>query len=317
MTLFSCEKTFTLTVDGSNEHKMNLFCATGAIDSTIINIEAVSAAIPDPLPDPKDAEIVFKVNGEACSTSYRELTFASQSEFKEMNRYFVMDRRLEEGDKVTIDIRLEGITPIHAETTVPPVPEEPEVMLSNEGHGNILDITYSESDPDAYFGLRIRSRYESWWSELIDGEWIDSEKSIIWNNIYGLGNDLDILLAFEDEESLKEIMTGDGPVCFWKNDMIKEDENGRKSLTFNVGTVMGNYENVSDDLIEYGREYYVVYLYRLSEELYTAYDHFIHQDTDVLGHMGLSPVHYRYTNVKGGFGVLGGISESTFTIPVE
>ena len=234
-----------------------------------------------------------------------------------MNRYFVMDRRLEEGDKVTIDIRLEGITPIHAETTVPPVPEEPEVMLSNEGHGNILDITYSESDPDAYFGLRIRSRYESWWSELIDGEWIDSEKSIIWNNIYGLGNDLDILLAFEDEESLKEIMTGDGPVCFWKNDMIKEDENGRKSLTFNVGTVMGNYENVSDDLIEYGREYYVVYLYRLSEELYTAYDHFIHQSADVLGDMGLSPVHYRYTNVKGGFGVLGGISESTVTIPVE
>ena len=316
MTLFSCEKTFTLTVDGSNEHKMNLFCATGAIDSTVISLEAVAAAIPDPLPDPKDAEIVFKVNGEACSTSYRELTFASQSEFKEMNRYFVMDRRLEEGDKVTIDIRLEGITPIHAETTVPPVPEEPEVMLSNEGHGNILDITYSESDPDAYFGLRIRSRYESWWSELIDGEWIDSEKSIIWNNIYGLGNDLDILLAFEDEESLKEIMTGDGPVCFWKNDMIKEDENGRKSLTFNVGTVMGNYENVSDDLIEYGREYYVVYLYRLSEELYTAYDHFIHQSADVLGDMGLSPVHYRYTNVKGGFGALGGISESTVTIPL-
>ena len=316
MTLFSCEKTFTLTVDGSNEHKMNLFCATGAIDSTVISLEAVAAAIPDPLPDPKDAEIVFKVNGEACSTSYRELTFASQSEFKEMNRYFVMDRRLEEGDKVTIDIRLEGITPIHAETTVPPVPEEPEVILSNEGHGNILDITYSESDPDAYFGLRIRSRYESWWSELIDGEWIDSEKSIIWNNIYGIGNDLDILLAFEDEESLKEIMTGDGPVCFWKNDMIKEDENGRKSLTFNVGTVMGNYENVSDDLIEYGREYYVVYLYRLSEELYTAYDHFIHQSADVLGDMGLSPVHYRYTNVKGGFGVLGGISESTVTIPL-
>lgn len=112
-------------------------------------------------------------------------------------------------------------------------------------------------------------------------------------------------------------MTGEGPLCFWKNDMIKEDENGRKSLTFNVGTIMGNYENVSDDLIEYGREYYVVYLYRLSEELYTAYDHFIHQDTDVLGHMDLSPVHYSYTNVKGGFGVLGGISESTVTIPVE
>ena len=227
-----------------------------------------------------------------------------------------MDRRLEAGDKVTIDIKLEGITPVHAETTVPPVPEEPEVMLSNEGHGNILNMTYSESDPDAYFGLKIRSRHESWSSQLIDGEWIDSEKSIVWNSIYGLGDDLDILLAFEDEESLKEIMTGEGPLCFWKNDMIKEDENGRKSLTFNVGTVMGNYENVSDDLIEYGREYYVVYLYRLSEELYTAYDHFIHQDTDILGHMGFSPVHYRYTNVKGGFGVLGGISESTVTIPL-
>ena len=93
LTLLSCEKTFLLTVDGSNEHKMNLFCATGAIDSTVISLEAVAAAIPDPLPDPKDAEIVFKVNGESCSTSYRELTFASQSEFKEMNRYFVMDRR--------------------------------------------------------------------------------------------------------------------------------------------------------------------------------------------------------------------------------
>ena len=319
MTLLSCEKTFILTVDGSNEHKMNLFCATGAIDSTVISLEAVAAAIPAPLPDPKDAEIVFKVNGESCSTSYREHTFASQSDFKEMNRYFVMDRRLEEGDKVTIDIRLEGITPIHAETTVPPVPEEPEVMLSNEGHGNILDITYSESDPDAYFGLKIRSRHESWSSQLIDGEWIDSEKSIIWNSIYGLGNDIDILLSSEDEENLKEIMTGEGPLCFWKNDMIKEDENGRKSLTFNVGTVMGNWEYVSEDLgfIEYGREYYVVYLYRLSEELYTAYDHFIHQNADVLGDMGLSPVHYSYTNVKGGFGVLGGISESTVTIPVE
>ena len=61
MTLLSCEKTFLLTVDGSNEHKMNLFCATGAIDSTVISLEAVAAAIPDPLPDPKDAEIVFKV----------------------------------------------------------------------------------------------------------------------------------------------------------------------------------------------------------------------------------------------------------------
>ena len=319
MTLLSCEKTFILTVDGSNEHKMNLFCATGAIDSTVISLEAVAAAIPDPLPDPKDAEIVFKVNGESCSTSYRELKHASQSDFKEMNRYFVMDRRLEAGDKVTIDITLEGITPVHAETTVPPVPEEPEVMLSNEGHGYILDMTYSENDPDAYFGLRIRSRHESWESQLIDGEWIDSEKFIVWNNIYGLGNDVDILLAFEDEESLKEIMTGDGPICFWKNDSIKEDENGRKSLVFNVGTAMGgNWEwEQADDLISYGREYFVVSLYRLSEELYTAYNNHIHQSADVLGDMGLSPVHYSYTNVKGGFGVLGGISESTVTIPVE
>lgn len=317
MTLLSCEKTFILTVDGSDEHKMNLFCATGAIDSTIICLETVMAAIPDPAPDPQNAEIIFKVNGKPYETSYRESWRGQETEFKEMNRYFVMGSRLETGDKVTIDISLDGAAPVHAETTVPPAPEEPEVTLSNEDNGYILNITYSESDPDAYLGLRIRSRHESWESQLIDGEWTDSEKYIIWNNIYGLGNALDIMLAFE-EENLKEIMTGEGPVCFWKNDIIKEDENGQKSLVFNVGTAMGNWEwEQNDDLISYGREYFVISLYRLSEELYTAYDNILHNDADVLGHMGLSPVHYKYTNVKGGFGVLGGVSESTVTIPVE
>ena len=315
MTLLSCQKTYLLTLEGKDEHRIEMFCATGTIDSTAIIIEAVAGINGQPLPDAGDAEIVFKVNGQEQDIEFREPSIIS-SDFKDMDRYYVMSRRLQPGDNVSIDIRLEGAAPIHAQTIVPPAPEVPEVLY-DEKKNRITQISYSERDPDACFGLRILSRHESWSSELINGEWTDSDPYITWNSTYGLGNDTDIMLVFNDVEYPKRISTGMGDMCFWRNDMISEDENGRKIMDLDVGPAMGNWEIVGEDFIEYGREYLVIYFYRLSEELFTFYDIATYINEDVLGDMGLSPVHYSYTNVKGGFGVLGGISESTLTIPVE
>ena len=111
---------------------------------------------------------------------------------------------------------------------------------------------------------------------------------------------------------VEHVITGEIP----KYAPVYEDENGRKIMNLDVGPAMGNWEIVGEDFIEYGREYLVIYFYRLSEELFTFYDIATYINEDVLGDMGLSPVHYSYTNVKGGFGVLGGISESTVTIPL-
>lgn len=64
MTLLSCQKTYLLTLEGKDEHRIEMFCATGTIDSTAIIIEAVAGINGQPLPDAGDAEIVFKVNGQ-------------------------------------------------------------------------------------------------------------------------------------------------------------------------------------------------------------------------------------------------------------
>ena len=86
----------------------------------------------------------------------------------------------------------------------------------------------------------------------------------------------------------------------WDDTML----NG-KSYTLHLGT------NYSEDSVnEYNStvNFFKIYLYRFSEEMYKYLKSINDIDNNDLGEYGLAPIRSHYTNIENGIGLLGGCS---------
>ena len=131
---------------------------------------------------------------------------------------------------------------------------------------------------------------------------------------YNLGADYDKLWGIEfnlDEEPLLSKKVGFDEIFdisklhyqeiyLWDDTML----NG-KSYTLHLGT------NYSEDSVnEYNStvNFFKIYLYRFSEEMYKYLKSINDIDNNDLGEYGLAPIRSHYTNIENGIGLLGGCS---------
>ena len=176
-----------------------------------------------------------------------------------------------------------------------------DMILKDGSYGREIQFRISftdNADTKDYYGVRIirKISYHNYYPN------------------YNLGADYDKLWGIEfnlDEEPLLSKKVGFDEIFdisklhyqeiyLWDDTML----NG-KSYTLHLGT------NYSEDSVnEYNStvNFFKIYLYRFSEEMYKYLKSINDIDNNDLGEYGLAPIRSHYTNIENGIGLLGGCS---------
>lgn len=238
--------------------------------------------------------ITFSVNGTEQSVRYAKTAEPSVP----AGCYYVVGR-WNEADVIRVRAEADGLPPVYSETTIPAsFPLKKIDMVRKQDIDNKLQfrITFQDTGKESYYGVRIVKRevYE----DLTDDENTRTYSAVA----------LDLEL---DEEPLLNDRTGldatfDYSTEFyqylyiWSNEQILN-----KEYTLRLNT----YYSADWNADEWGyhlHNYYKMYFYKLSPELYKYLKSLNDIKNNELGNKGLAPIRSNYTNIENGIGVLGG-----------
>ncbi len=303
----ACE--YVAELDGLDENpRLYLLCMPGGSDTTVVSLRATM-----PMADRNaseipvdDAEIIMKVNGEQVPLSVADESVTGMSADSRYTLSPVLP-----GDKVEISAAVEGLQPVASECTVPAAFPEHEirfetVMRAEDGNmKTFLNVVVEFPEtPEAgdCFGIRVYRE------EDVFG--YDAGNRTVYRFMLPKGLDTDY---YEYSISNGPFMadTEKFNLFSWShiNSMLIYDEfpsvDGGSRMEFQT-----NYEkNTYDEYYGSGHSFrYKVFLYRLSPELlrFVKANMVYNYNGGVL--FAMAPPSYVYTNIRGGVGVLGGIT---------
>ncbi|MFR3328827.1 MAG: DUF4249 domain-containing protein [Odoribacter splanchnicus] len=293
----SCSYDFELKGMDAAE-KLVLYCMPHAgSDTTLIQLylsQPVTQQKKEVRKDVPNARITFSVNGKDQTVRYAETDKPSVP----AGCYYVVGR-WNETDVIRVHAESDGLPPVYSETTIPAsFPLKKVDMVRKQAIDNKLQfrITFQDDGEESYYGIRIMKK------EVYE-DLADDENSRTYSAIA-----LDLEL---DDEPLLNNKTGldatfDYSTDFyqylyiWSNEQILN-----KEYTLRLNTYYSD-DWEADDWGYHLHNYYKMYFYKLSPELYKYLKSLNDIKNNNLGSTGLAPIRSSYTNIKNGIGVLGG-----------
>lgn len=320
-----CEEEHPLKLD-SQDQMLLLQCMSGLSDTTTISLHAATPVTQKDsiAPDISGAVISLKVNGQDKKVTKTEVPGK-----------FISIGKLNTGDVVEVSAKAAGLTPVSGRTIVPAVISNPEVRLGKraEGYYYTLHVDIPDAASDEYLGIKIieESTAVNWHKEILyygsdpeaqnhrEGDLIkDTTYTVYSLPPYDIANEG---LGMEMNEEAISVNFRDGDMLHFEDSWSYRGENTLYLISPGMRTNEGrtyeclfykndDYEHTEmfEDIVEYysKRTYrYKVILYRLSPEFYRFAKARYDAEYNDLAEFGLTPSTFTYTNVKGGFGVVG------------
>lgn len=297
----SCQYELDLT-DIPAEPRLLVYCQPGIGDTTFIQLDRSSPISASDFPNKTDLENItlsVRINNSQQNV-YRMKN--KQTGFNGITYYVLGERN--PGDVIELQASAKGFPSVCAKTIVPA-----DFPLQSVGIG--LADTLSESrlrfkikfqddlQEDNYYGIRIEEAEIAQRDAEISFHsyplWLDVSDNMLLNNVTGLDD-----IFFGNKTSHYQW------VFIWDDSLIKGKEYTLEIATrYMPGWETPISENL-DELIQVSYAYRVS-LYSFSYELYTYLKSMSELDNDNLNSIGLAPIYPSYSNVKQGFGVVGGV----------
>lgn len=289
MLLASCETPFSLD-PGNVEPKIYAFCVPGAEDTTSIIIEIARPVGSSKEYDRSKAVVDFRINEEI-----QEVFFNKGYEHKNLPKdCFYVTRKMFPGDKVSLEVSLEGVRSVSSSTIVPDYPQETDFVIKmKEGRRSDFIVSYADDSDDTYYAAVFYQKRREY-NESHDYEYI-------FYDVKFSGYEFDPFMS--SPELVMNAMNNGNGLYFWKNSDAREKD-GKKVVTFS--------EYITED-VKYGEhsgaDYsYEARIYRMTEELYNYYYSENVAGENYFNDFGMSRNNPVYTNIAGGFGILGGMA---------
>lgn len=290
-----------------SEARLVLYCMPVAgSDTTVIQL---SKSVPVggvglPTNGLPGAEVRFSVNGEDKEVLWNE---EAKGVLPSLCYYSVAE--INADDRVEVSAALEGLPTVTAVTVVPqPFPVEKVELACMAGEDDWMQARVTFTDPagsDDYFGVKM-VRQEVM---LESAEGVDTDVRFralvpceftfgdepIFNNKVGLDAALDFEYDYYDY------------FYIWSDSDIKGQRYTLRMDTPYLKPSEFSYTDWDGATIT-GKVYYryKIYLYRLSKEFYSFMKSVNDIENNNLGLHGFAPVKVSYTNVRDGFGFVGG-----------
>ncbi len=292
MLMASCETPFSLD-PGNVEPKIYAFCVPGAEDTTSIIIEIARPVGSSKEYDRSKAVVDFRINGER-----QDVLFNKRYEHKNLpDDCFYVTRKMFPGDEVSLEVSMEGVGSVSSSTIVPDYPQETGFFIKRkEGARSDFVLSYADDSDDTYYAAAFYQKRR---------EYTASYEHTYYSVMYS-GAEFDPFMS-SPELVMNSMNNGNG-LYFWKNsDARKKD--GQTVVTFS--------EYITDDA-KYGEhsgtDYsYEARIYRITEDLYNYYYSENLAGENYFNDFGLSRNNPVYTNIAGGFGILGGMASRSHT----
>lgn len=320
----ACEMKFELDIP-KEESKIFALCVPGARDSTAIIIDLARFAGDDISFDKSKAEIDIRVNGERQEVRYQpKYTFPYvQSDHTVPEESFYITRRMESGDEVSLTVSYPGLESVSASTVVPEGPEDVRFTIETAPRDEwatseaTFTLEYSDPSEDTYYAVVFRKRlheFRSWGYIEPDGEVITgTDEHIDWEP-YIIDCEFD---PFQSKQEYNfDAYNNNTGLIFWKNSDAL-DNNGKKAIFFTSYTEHDYSFRYNDLDYGYTNLSYEATIYRISEELYRYYHTNLLANENSLSDLGLSRSNFTFSNIKGGFGILGGMAGTVLIADVD
>lgn len=273
--LASCEYKFEL-IGPDAEPKLFLSCMAGDNDSTVVNV-GVAQPVSRPMEkyDMEHLKLNLKINGESTDLEMKHTGTWINSP------YWVSIPQYKPGDKVEIRAELPGVKPVTASSELPAQIPGGKVFLEKENKKYETYLTLSDIPSECrYLGMKVLRETK-----------VNIEEEIF-TNIVEMSVD-------SDNEIFKEIDTqgSRSNFIFWDRNDVQSDTIRMKLRP--DGGIVAEHLNLKYKLI----------LYNLSDELYRYYLSLEATNNGWGADAGLIyRSMYAYSNIDGGFGILGGMT---------
>ena len=315
----SCEMRFELDIP-REDSKLFAFCVPGAQDSTAIIIRPAIFAGDSIEFDPSKVEIELCINGERQNVLYQHKYnfpyFSGDHSVPE--EVFYITEPVYADDVVTLNVSYTGLESISALTVIPEKPKDPVFSIDTyEYHRPLFTLEYTDSSEDSYYAVVFREKehfFSTWGYIEENGDIIrDTTEYVTWNHI-GSGYEYD---PFQSSTEFNYSMSSNNNgVYFWKNSDA-QDKDGRKSVFYELyrkHDVVNVYNELNMSYIDYS---YEAAFYRINEDLYKYYNTLMLSGNNSLANVGMARINSIFSNIHGGFGILGGMAGEILTFDID
>lgn len=288
----ACTERFDIDLPGLESRTVLYSMPAGGCDTTVIQLSHTVPVTSGGTP-PRGIEgagMEFLVNGTPCPVCWTERPLGS---VPAMSYYAV--GRLDAGDRIEIRASADGLDAVGGSSEVPAAPSLKGVELAraNTDEGEVRQFRITFADDAArtdYYGLRVLCRESV--SDASGGvaavsvksEKLDVSAEPLLNNKVGLDATFDFDYDYYQD------------LCIWPDGSIA----GRE-YTLRVNAPL----RLDSSEASYS---YMICLYSLSAELYEFLKSLNDIANNELGQNGLAPVRSHYSNISGGFGIVGACS---------
>lgn len=296
--LSSCTYEFNID-DVEAKRKPVIFCMPNTLgDTTLIQVSQSNNVNNKGTNTTAKPDITFKLNGMEKEIKYTD----KATDLLPANSYYVLGK-LKEGDKIDMEASYPDMPTAKSSTVIPqPFPlDKWDMILKDGSYGREIQFRISftdNADTKNYYGIRIISKisYHNYYPDYNSGA--DYDK--LWGIEFNLDEEplLSKKVGFDEIFDISKLHYQE--IYLWDDTML----NG-KSYTLHLGT------NYSEDSVnEYNStvNFFKIYLYHFSEEMYKYLKSINDIDNNDLGEYGLAPIRSHYTNIENGIGLLGGCS---------
>lgn len=294
--LSSCTYEFNID-DVEAKRKPVIFCMPNTLgDTTLIQVSQSMNVNNKGTNTTAKPDITFKLNGVEKEIKYTD----KATDLLPANSYYVLGK-LKEGDKIDMETSYPDMPTAKSSTVIPqPFPlDKWDMILKDGSYGREIQFRISftdNADTKNYYGVRIINKisYHNYYPDYNSGA--DYDK--LWGIEFNLDEEplLSKKVGFDEIFDISKLHYQE--IYLWDDTML----NG-KSYTLHLGT------NYSEDSVnEYNStvNFFKIYLYHFSEEMYKYLKSINDIDNNDLGEYGLAPIRSHYTNIENGIGLLGG-----------
>lgn len=325
LALISCEIRFDLEIP-EEDSKLFVFCLPGSWDSTAVIIDIARFAGDDISLDISKADIDICINGERQEVHFQpdyKLAYMPYDHSIPEDTYYIT-RKILPGDEVSLSVSYPGLESVSAVTKVPDAPIDADFRIENLSYdknefsskANFI-FEYTDLSDDTYYAAVFRERqYKFNATGYIEnnGEVIRDTTETVWWEPKNMSHVYDPFQS--GQEFNYTSFNNNNGLVFWKNSDAL-DKDGRKTVFFGTYIKHDVIYNDSEWWHEYLDLSYEATIYRISEELYRYYYTNLLLHEKGLNYWGLSRGNASFSNIKNGFGILGGMAGTVLTADVD
>lgn len=327
--LCGCEYSFDLDDTDEND-KLHVLCVAGEGNETFINIQKAIPANRDNTNIPVTTDVKkldLKVNGKSVSFSKYDINSSRY------NLWRTEDPILP-GDRLSLEVEVEGTDPVMAETTVPELPviksfNYSAAEKSDYSYKTIFDVEIDNVDEESYLAFSCNSMHihvveneegveterdttysRVWVEPAVEYNDITDDTEEPWISTYFNGISLD---TYDGDElnvlDARTVLSNKGHIQFSIRPNRDDVRVVNEEWYFNPETF--EYKPVAvPEYTIYSYYSYSIAIRRISKEAYCYIKARHIENVNVLATIGLAPPTFTYSNIDGGFGVLAGMSKS-------